>query len=305
MLNILLGILGGLTAWSGVILGIDLFKHKDKLSKENSWVKLGIIGGLANFFDALGIGSYAPMTASLKLFKQVPDRIIPGTLNVGASVPVVIEAFIFISSIEVDLLTLSTMILAATIGAYFGAGVIAKMNEKSIQFIMGFALIITGLLMLAGETGLMPVGGNAVGLTGIKLSIGIFGNLILGALMTAGVGLYAPCMAMVYLLGMSAKAAFPIMMGSCAFLTPVATQKFVKEGAYDRKAAIAICLCGAVGVIIATQIVKNLDVAILTKIVIGIVLVTGVTMIRSGFKNKGNKEEIPSVSIETQQENAC
>ena len=40
--------------------------------------------------------------------------------------------------------------------------------------------------------------------------------------MTLGIGLYAPCMILVSLLGMDPRAAFPIMMGSCALLMPVA-----------------------------------------------------------------------------------
>lgn len=47
--------------------------------------------------------------------------------------------------------------------------------------------------------------------------------------MTVGVGLYAPCMAMVYMLGMTPLAAFPIMMCSCAGLQPVASINFIRE----------------------------------------------------------------------------
>ena len=36
--------------------------------------------------------------------------------------------------------------------------------------------------------------------------------------MTLGIGLYAPCMIMVALLGMNAKTAFPILMGPWGFL---------------------------------------------------------------------------------------
>jgi hypothetical protein len=65
-------------------------------------------------------------------------------------------------------------------------------------------------------------------ITGVKFLQFVFANIgvtprlkvnfFLGAIMTAGVGLYAPCMALIFALGMSPKVAFPIMMGSCAFL---------------------------------------------------------------------------------------
>jgi len=205
--------------------------------------------------------------------------------------PVVLEAFIFITVIEVEIVTLVSMLAAATIGAYLGAGVVAKMDERKIQMVMGVALLVTAFLMVSGQMGWMPVGGEAIGLSGIKLVIGVVGNFILGALMTAGIGLYAPAMALVYVLGMSSRVAFPIMMGSCAFLMPVASIKFVKEAAYNRKAAIGITLGGIVGVIIATQIVKSLPLNILTWLVVGVVTYTGSTMLKAAFDNDSSQKK--------------
>lgn len=161
----------------------------------------------------------------------------PGTLNVAHTIPVVTEAFIFTSIIPVDGVTLVSMVVAAAVGSYIGAGIIAKMDERKIQLVMGVTLALTAILMLLGHPwiNVLPGGGNELGLTGVKLVIGVIGNFILGALMTAGIGLYAPGMAMVYFLGMSAKVAFPIVMGSCALLMPVASMKFIKEDAYTKK----------------------------------------------------------------------
>lgn len=291
MITAVLGTLGAITAWFGFIFGKDFMENKDQLSEKNSWLIVTGIGTVTNFFDALGIGSFAPTTTLLRTFKQIEDRIIPGTLNVSCTIPVVLEAFIFITVIKVEAVTLISMLAAATIGAYAGAGVVARMDEKKIQGIMGTALIVTAFLMLAGQMEWMPLGGEAIGLTGIKLVIAVVGNFILGALMTAGVGLYAPCMALIYMLGMSAKVAFPIMMASCAFLMPVASVKFVKEGAYDRKASMGITLGGIVGVLAAVYIVKSLPLEILTWLVIGVVTYTGATMLRSAFKSGSAKEK--------------
>jgi uncharacterized membrane protein YfcA len=98
-------------------------------------------------------------------------------------------------------------------------------------------------------------------------------------------------MALVYVLGMSSRVAFPIMMGSCAFLMPVASIKFVKEAAYDRKASIGITIGGIVGVIIATQIVKSLPLDILTWLVVGVVTYTGSTMLKAAFENKDAQDK--------------
>lgn len=293
MVTGVLGVLGAFTVWFGAVFVKDFAKHKDQL-EDNSWGITAGIGFLTNFFDTLGIGSFAPTTALLKFFKQTKDRVIPGTLNVACTIPVVLEAFIFIAVIEVEIVTLVSMLAAATAGAYLGAGIVAKFDERKVQLVMGFALLATAFLMFSGKMGWTAAlgTGEAIGLTGTKLVIGIVANFILGALMTAGVGLYAPCMALVYMLGMTPRVAFPIMMGSCAFLMPVASIKFIKEGAYDRKASMAITIAGSVGVFIAAYIVKSLPLSILTWLVIGVILYTAVTMLRSAAQNKAKVEDV-------------
>ena len=284
--NLVLGVLGIFTTGFAVVFGKDLVKHKDQFEEETSSAITGIIGFVVNFFDTLGIGSFAPTTAALRAFKQTKDKVIPGTLNVSCTIPVVIEAFIFISAIEVEPLTLISMLAAAVVGAVVGAGIVSKLPEKTIQLVMGIALLATALLMFAGQVGwIANLGtGEAIGLSGIKLIIAIVGNFILGTLMTAGIGLYAPCMALVYMLGMSPRVAFPIMMGSCAFLMPAASIKFVKEGAYNRKASLAITIGGVIGVFIAAYLVKSLPLNILTWLVIVVVTYTGITLLRDSRK---------------------
>lgn len=179
------------------------------------------------------------------------------------------------------------MLAAAALGSYLGAGVIARMDELKVQKVMGLALLITAIVMVFKQLGLIQGGGDAIGLTGIRLVIGVVGNFILGALMSAGIGLYAPCMALVYFLGMSPQVAFPIMMGSCATLMPVGSVKFIKEGAYPRKAALIIALSGAVGVYIAATFVSNLPMNILTWLVIAVIFYTSASMLMAA--NKASK----------------
>lgn len=288
MVTALYGVLGLFTAIFAFVFGKDLIDNKDNMEKEASWVVSGLVGLVANFFDTLGIGSFAPTTAALRALKQIPDRIIPGTLNVSCTIPVIVEAFIFITVIEMDVTTLIALIAAATVGSYVGAGIISKFDERKIQLIMAFALYVTLILFLMGQFKLMPIGGDAVALEGTLLIVGVVINFILGALMTAGIGLYAPCMAMVALLGMNPGTAFPVMMGSCAFLMPVASIKFIKEGAYSKKASLAITVCGVVGVLIAAYIVKSLPLDILRWLVDIVVFYTATTLLMTAMKNKKN-----------------
>ena len=296
MLNLIRGVLVIFTGFFGFVFGKDyIHRRKEGTLDDAHVIKSGIIGFIANFFDALGIGSFAPIVAMSKVFKaNISDRIMPGTLNVSCTIPVITEAFILTTVIKVEPITLISLLLAATIGSYVGAGIIAKMDERKIQLVMGTALAITAVMMFLShpKIDLMPGGGDAIGLGGIELIIGIVGNFILGALMTAGIGLYAPCMALVYFLGMSPKVAFPIMMGSCAMLMPVASVKFIKEGAYSPKASLAITICGMIGALIAALLVKTMPMDILKVLVIIVIAYTSFTMLKSALKSSEKKEEI-------------
>ena len=270
-----------LACWVGVVLFLDFVKHRQQL-EANSWTKTALIGFVGNFFDTLGIGSFAIETALLKFMKQSEDRLIPATLNVGNAIPTVIQAVIFIQIVEVEPLTLILMVLASGAGALLGAGVVSKLPEKTIQLTMGIALLITAGFMIATKMNWIEGGGNAIALEGGKLLLAVMANFVLGAIMTAGIGLYAPCMALVFALGMSPAVAFPIMMGSCAFLMPVASYRFIKAGAYNRKASIAIAFAGIFGVLIAAFIVKSLELDALRWVVLIVILYTAVVMLRAG-----------------------
>jgi uncharacterized membrane protein YfcA len=110
------------------------------------------------------------------------------------------------------------------------------------------------------------------------------GSVILGALMTLGIGLYAPCMILVSLLGMDPKAAFPIMMGSCAFLMPVASARFIQAGRYSPRVALGLALGGLPGVLIAALIVKSLPLTAMRWLVVLAVIYAAFTMLRSAMQ---------------------
>ena len=286
MVVIIIGCLGILTFIFSTYLFKDLANNKYRFENQTSFLITSIIGFITNFFDTLGIGSFAPLTALLRGFKQIEDKLIPGTLNVSVTIPVMIEAFVFITIIKVEKITLFLMIIAAVIGSAIGAGILSKLSEKLIQRLVGIALIITAFLLLSGQMGwIKELGvGKAIGLTGIKLIIAVLVNIALGVFQAAGIGMYAPSMALVYLLGMSPEVAFPLMMASSAFALPSASIRYIKDQAYNRKAAITITLSGSIGVLIAAFIVKTLDVYLLTWLVIIVIIYTGITLIKSGFK---------------------
>ena len=283
--TILLEVLAILTVIYLIVFVLDLIKHKNDSEKGTNFIVMSVIGFVINFFDVFGIGSFATGTALMKAFKQTDDRLIPGTLNVCFCIPVAIESFLFINGVEVEPVTLASMIVSAVVGAYLGAGVVAKLPTKVIRLLMGTALIVIGIVIVIQMMGLIPSSGVATGLSGIKLVIGIAANFILGALMTAGVGMYAPCLALGCLLGINPMIAFPIMMGSSAYLMPVASLKFIKEGAYNRKASLAIAIFGIFGVFIGYRFIKMLNLNALKFIIIIVMAYSAVSLFYSAYKD--------------------
>jgi uncharacterized membrane protein YfcA len=244
------------------------------------------IGAVTNFFDTLGIGSFATTTAIYRFLNTVPDRFIPGTLNAGHTLPTVVQAIIYTKKVQVDILTLFALIAAAVLGGWLGAGTVASWPKRKVQIGMGAALLGAAALMLMTQLNLFPGGGDALGVRGVKLVIGIGVNFLLGALMSLGIGLYAPCMILVSLLGMNPTAAFPIMMGSCAFLMPVGSLRFIREQCYGLRAALGLAIGGIPGVLLAAFIVTSLPIYWVRWLVIVVVIYTSLTMLSAGLRDR-------------------
>lgn len=241
------------------------------------------IGFITNFFDTLGIGSFAPTTSLFKFLRLVPDEKIPGTLNVGHTPPTIVEALIYTTVIGVDPFTMISLIVSSIAGAWLGAGLVARWPRRYVQIGMGGALAVAAIIFVMTNLKLIPGGGTALGLSGTLLLLAIAINFCLGALMTIGIGLYAPCLIMVALLGMNPRAAFPIMMSSCAFLMPVASQRFIKFDAYSLRAALGLTLGGIPGVLIAAFIVKSMPLEYVRWLVVLVVIYAATSMLRSAI----------------------
>jgi uncharacterized membrane protein YfcA len=255
-----------------------------------------LVGLVTNFFDTLGIGSFAPTTAWFKLRARMPDEEIPGTLNSGQALPTMLQALIFITTVSVDLTTLTSMIAAAVLGAWLGVSPVSRLSRRAIQLGMGIALLCAAALFLAGNVGWTPGGGSALGLGGPRLIFAVAANALLGALMMLGVGLYAPCLILVSLLGMSPLAAFPIMMGSCGLLMPIGGARFIRTGRYNFRAALGLALGGIPGVLVAAYIVKSLPILWLRWLVLIVVLYAAAQMLKSARRQPATPSAPPGIS---------
>lgn len=268
-----------------VIMIRDVISHKDELDKSNLKYNV-LISLIANFFDTLGIGSFAIATAAWKFKGSMSDDLIPGTLNAAFAIPMCLEATIFLKKVEVDPLTLILMIGASMLGSVVGAKIVSGLDIAKIRAFMGAALLIVAVITLCKINAIGPFGlvGTARGLSGAKLVIAVIVSLIFGGLMTIGIGFYAPCMALVLLLGMSADVAYPIMMGASGYMCLSCGITFIKEGKYQRTASLPMIISGCIGVAIAGTIVVNLPIKVITYLVCVVMVVCSCTFFKDARK---------------------
>lgn len=253
------------------------------------------IGFVTEFLDALGIGSFAPTTALFKLRDSPRDELIPGTLNVGHNLGAIVETVVFVTAVPVEATLLIATIGSATLGAWFGAGVVSRLPRRRVQTAMGIALLIAAASFLVANFGGFPPGGAAYGLSGWRFWVAVIVSGGLGALMSVGIGIYAPQMITLALLGLSPLAAFPIMMGSCGFLQPAASLRFFRSGRFDSGVSLGLTLGGIPGVLIAVVLVKNLPMRTLRWLVIAVVLYAALSMLRAAWSDK-RQQGTPSKS---------
>lgn len=252
------------------------------------------IGAVTNFFDTLGIGSFAPTTAWLKLRKLIPDSYLPATLNSGHALPTIAQALIFVNLVHVDAVLLAGCIAAAIVGALVGAPLVMRLPVRAVRGVVGVALLVAAVLYALANLGKLPAGGDALTLAQPSFAIAIAMHFLLGALMTFGIGLYAPSLILLSLLGLNPIAAFPIMMGACAFLMPISGMRFVRSERVDLRVVLGLAIGGVPAVLLAAYVVKSLPLTALRWGVVIVVVYAAVLLLRAAIK----PEQAPAAAVE-------
>lgn len=292
-------IIAGLLTALGLIAAIfavDLFKLARARAQLQTTMESVALGAVTNFFDTLGIGSYAPTTAWIKFRKLAPDSFIPGILNVGHCLPSVAEALIFITLVRVDPLLLVACIASAVAGSVLGASFVVRLPVRVVQAVVGIALLVASALYAMKNLGMMPAGGNALELPLIYTCIAVAAHFVLGALMTFGIGLFAPSLILLSLMGLNPVAAFPIMMGACAFLMPISGFRFMRSERIDFRVVLGLALGGVPAVFVAAKLVKSLPLVTLRWGVVVVVLYAALLLLRSAFRaDEPDAVAVPSI----------
>lgn len=243
------------------------------------------LGAVTNFFDTLGIGSFAPTMAWFKFRRLVPDRLIPCTMLVGHTLPTMTQAVIFLVllGVAVDPVLLVGCVLALMLGALLGVPVVAKARVQAVQFVVGVSLIVAAILYALANLHLMPGGGTASSLPLPLMMVAIFANFVFGVLLNFGVGNYAPTLALLSLMGMDPRLCFPIMAAGAALAAAGASVGHISRGEIDLKLATGLAIGGIPAVLVAAFLVKQMPVDLLRWLVIVVVLSAAFAMLRSAF----------------------
>jgi uncharacterized membrane protein YfcA len=237
-----------------------------------------ILGTITNFFDALGIGSFAPTTAWLKFRRLVPDRLIPQTMLVGHGLPTMAEAIIFLLllGVMVDPVLLVGCMIAIVMGGLLGASLVTKTRVWIIQLVVSLALLVAAAAYAASNLHMMPGGGTAASLPLTLTIVAIVANFIFGILLNYGVGNYAPTLVMLSLMGMDPRLAFPIMAGGASLVVAGAGARHIAIGQIDFRIVIGMAIGGVPAVLIE----------ILRWLVIVVVLYAAVVMFRAAMMGR-------------------
>ena len=244
------------------------------------------LGAVTNFFDTLGIGSFAPTLAWFRFRKMVPDRLMPLTMFIGYTIPAILQGVIFLIllGVKVDPLLLTGCVVAIVLGGYFGVPIAARSPVRLIQAVVGVALLVAALFYSLSNLGLMPPGGSANTLPPTLAIIAIAANFIFGVLLSFGIGNYAPSLAMFSLMGIDPRLAFPIMAAGAGFSGIAAGVQCVRKVRLDWRIVLGLTIGAIPSVLVAALIVKQMDLVLLRWLVVVVVTYAGVVLLMTAFR---------------------
>ncbi len=280
---VLYAILAGIVIVNGLFayrFFVDYWKHREEAKKEPGNLIIMFFSSFTLYFlSTFGVSDFALSTAFYRSMHWVEDKKLPGTLNTQCVLPVAVMALAYINSIEVDVLTLVLCIVSQTLGSYILPRFVVNFPIGTIRKILGFSLLIATVFILLGKFDFFPLGGEATGLTGVKLWVTVFFFAIFGAMNTIGIGSYPFTMLAILVVGLNPAIAFPIMMGACTFSVPVGSMEYVRLGQYARKITFVTSFVGILGVLLAVYVVKSMDTGMLQWLVAAVLVYSGSTML--------------------------
>ncbi len=268
----------------------------DKRAKPNAEA-MGL-GAVVAFFDTLGIGSFAPTAAWFKFRNLVPDRLIPPTMLVGLTPPVMVESVIFLVKlgVKVDGVLLFGSAVALLLGGLLGAPLVARTRVWVVQLTVAVGLLLAAVAYTMNNLSLMPGGGTASALPPVLTMIAIAASFGFGILLNFGVGNYAPTLVFLSLMGMDPRLCFPVMAGGAALMGAGAGARHIQMGNVDLRVVLGLAIGGIPGVLVAAYLVVTMPLGLLRWLVIVVVLYAAAVMLRAAIKGRREHTAEPATA---------
>ncbi|MCL6741443.1 sulfite exporter TauE/SafE family protein [Sphingomonas sp. RB56-2] len=287
MLTIILVIIGVAIIYYGRALTLAVIAHRVRPNLEAL-----ILGAVVNFFDALGIGSFATTTAWMKFRRLVPDRLIPPTMIAGLTPPVLAESVIFLIllGVLVDPILLFGCAMATMAGGLVGAPLVARARVWVVQLLVAIGLILAATAYGMTNLHLFPVGGTSTGLPPVQTSIAIIVSFGLGLLANFGVGNFAPTLVILSLMGMDPRLCFPIMATGGSLMGVGSGVRHIRMGQIDLRIVLGLALGGIPAVIVAALIVKSMPLELLRWMVLVVVVYAAIVLLRAALSGRRDEK---------------
>jgi uncharacterized membrane protein YfcA len=259
------------------------------------------LGAVVNFFDTLGIGSFAPTAAWLKFRRLVPDRLIPPTMVVGLTPPAIAESIIFLIllGVFVDPVLLFGCATATMVGGLVGAPLVARARVWIVQAIVAIGLVLAAAAYAMTNLHLFPGGGTATGLPPGLTAVAIIVSFACGILANFGVGNYAPTLVMLSLMGMDPRLCFPIMAAGGSLMGAGASVRHFAIGEVDLRIVLGLAIGGIPAVLVAAFLVKSMPLEFLRWMVFAVVVYTAAVMFRASLAGRREERAQASTKVVT------
>ena len=257
------------------------------------------LGAVVNFLDTMGIGSFALTTAWFKFRKMVPDRLIPPTMVVGLTAPAIAQSVIFLIllGVKVDPKLLFGAAVATMLGGIVGAPLVARSRVWIVQLTVAIGLFLAATAYMMTNLHLFPGGGTASGLPAGLTMVAIVASFGFGLLANFGVGNYAPTLVMLSLMGMDPRLCFPIMAAGGSLMGAGASIRHLNIGQIDLRIVLGLAIGGIPAVLVAALIVKSMPIDLLRWLVFGVVLYTGIIMLRSALAGRREEQAMAATQV--------
>lgn len=266
---------------------IDLLRHKQETKAEHApCIPLILIEALTWFLGTFGVSDGAINMVAYRGLRVADTRKLPGTMLVGAMVPLAVMSVSYLNAVSFSVQTLLVLVIVQAIGGFVGASLVKKLPIQSVRLIMALALLATAGVILARAYLFHVEGGEALGLTGVRLIVAAVLLSLTEALTMMGFGNTTPNICILLALGVSPLAVYPIVMTANAAGCLMGCVRFIKDGTYVRKAALIEASAGLIGVLLAVRLVTGMSSGLLQLLMIVLMAYSAVSLLREYRKNK-------------------